>query len=490
MSVPYFTADEIRAAEAKLFARVAAGVPMRRASWGLAAAVALELRRLTGAIAGTRAGLLIGSGDNGGDALWAGAFLCRRGVAVEAVLLNPDRAHKAGLQALVQAGGRVVTRLSDNDIVVDGIVGISGKGPLRPEAALHVAKITAPIVAVDLPSGVDPDTGEVSGPAVRATLTVTFGGYKRVHALAPRHCGRVVLVGIGLDLPHSDVEVLTDREVGARWPVPEAADDKYTQGVVGVAAGSAVYPGAAVLSVGGAVAARSGMVRYTGTAHEQVLARYPEVIAAEKIGEAGRVQAWVAGPGFGTGRHEAKTLAAILDQDVATVLDADALTMAAKSPELVRGRQTPTLLTPHAGEFARLTGSAPDPDRIGAAQQFAADWGATVLLKGRSTIIARPDGRVRVCEAGSSWAATAGSGDVLSGIIGALLASGLEPFDAAAMGAHVHARAAFIAAGSPVPAPISASLLRDAIRPAISSVRAAAQHSGVADAAHTGKTGS
>lgn len=485
MTVPYFTADEIRAAEAELFARVAEGVPMRRASWGLAAEVAKELRRSTGAVAGAHVGLLVGSGDNGGDALWAGSFLRRRGVAVEAVLLKPERAHKAGLAAFRNAGGRIVDALSpENDLVLDGIVGISGKGPLRPDAAEHVSRITAPIVAVDLPSGIDPDTGAVSGPAVQAALTVTFGGYKRVHALAAHRCGRVVLVRIGLDLPASPVQALTDREVAQAWPVPAADDDKYTQGVVGIAAGSAVYPGAAVLSVGGAVAAKSGMIRYVGTAREQVLARYPEVIATEKVAEAGRVQAWAVGPGFGTGKPEAKILAAILEQDLPTLLDADALTIIAKNPELVRNRNAPTLLTPHAGEFERLTSVSPDTGRIKAVQQLAADWGVTVLLKGRATVIGCPEGRIRLCEAGSSWGATAGSGDVLSGIIGALLACDREPLDAAAMGAHVHARAALLAAGDPA-APISASVLRDAVRPAIASVRASVKNAGVADATNT-----
>ncbi|AEF42479.1 NAD(P)H-hydrate dehydratase [Hoyosella subflava] len=480
MTVPYFTAEEIRTAEAELFARVAEGVPMRRASWGLATEVAAELRRRTGGVTGRRVGVLAGSGDNGGDALWAGAFLRRRGVAVEAVLLKPERAHKAGLHALLQAGGRVVAELGPADLVLDGIVGISGKGSLRPDAARHVAAVTAPIVSVDLPSGVDPDTGSVDGPAVQAALTVTFGGYKRVHALAAHQCGRIGYVPIGLELPKSMVQSLTDREVGGAWPVPAAEDDKYTQGVVGISAGSDVYPGAAVLCVGGAVAAKSGMVRYAGTAREQVLARYPEVIATTAIEDAGRLQAWVAGPGFGTGKKESKALAALLAQDLPTVVDADGLTLAANNPSLVRGRKAPTLLTPHAGEFERLTGAAPKPDRLTATQQLASDWGVTVLLKGRATVIADPSGEVLIVEAGSSWAATAGSGDVLSGIVGALLASGIPPLTAAAMGAHAHARAALIAAGFPG-APASASTLMGAVRPAIGALRSAATP-GVADA--------
>ena len=204
----YFTADQVRAAEAELFTRVPAGMPMRRAAYGLANVVADELRSWTGGVAGRAVGLLVGSGDNGGDALWAGSMLARRGVAVRAVLLSPERAHPAGLAALRKAGGRVVDRLDAVDLVIDGIVGISGRGPLRPAAAELVAAVTVPIVAVDLPSGVDVDTGAVDGPAVRAEVTVAFGAYKPVHALAAPYCGRIVLVPIGLQLPEPDLAQL------------------------------------------------------------------------------------------------------------------------------------------------------------------------------------------------------------------------------------------------------------------------------------------
>ena len=154
------------------------------------------------------------------------------------------------------------------------------------------------MVAVDIPSGVDVDTGAVSGAAVNAALTVTFGGLKPVHALGD--CGRVELVDIGLDLPPADVMSFDAADVAARWPMPGPKDDKYTQGVTGVLAGSATYPGAAVLCSGAAVAATSGMVRYAGSAAQQVLSHWPEVIASPSPGGAGRVQAWVVGPGLGT----------------------------------------------------------------------------------------------------------------------------------------------------------------------------------------------
>src|SRR6202022_3025677 len=149
-----------------------------------------------------------------------------------------------------------------------------------------------------IPSGIDGATGAISGPAVHAALTVTFGGLKPAHALAA--CGRGKLIDIGLDLPTTDIVGFEATDVAARWPVPGARDDKYTQGVTGVLAGSSTYPGAAVLCTGAAVAATSGMVRYAGSAHAEVLAYWPEVIAAPTPAAGGRGQAWVVGPGFGT----------------------------------------------------------------------------------------------------------------------------------------------------------------------------------------------
>ncbi len=470
----YYTSDEVRAAEAELFTRVPDGVPMRRAAYGLARVAAAELRERTGGVAGRRVTLLVGSGDNGGDVLWAGAILRRRGVAVRAVLLAPERAHRKGLAALRKSGGRVVADVGDADLVLDGIVGISGRGPLRPDAAALVATVTAPIVSADLPSGVDPDSGAVDGPAITADVTVSFGAYKPVHALAAAHCGRIELVPIGLRLGDPQLAALEPGEVGRRWPVPGAHDDKYTQGVVGICAGSATYPGAAVLCTGAAVAGTSGMVRYVGSAAEQVLAHCPEVVAAESVAAAGRVQAWVVGPGAGTDAAALEALTAVLASDLPVLVDADGLTLLAANPELVRGRAAPTLLTPHAGEFARLTGADPGSDRLGAVRSFARDWGVTVLLKGRATLVATPDSAVLVNEAGGSWAATAGAGDVLSGLTGALLAAGIEPAIAAAAGARAHSLAANLAATAGpdrTAAPISASPLLAEVRAAIRILR-------------------
>ena len=282
----YYSADAIRDAEAPLLASLPDGALMRRAAFGLATEIVRELTQSTGGVAGRRVCAVVGSGDNGGDALWAATFLRRRGAVAEAVLLSPDRTHRQGLAAFTKAGGRIVQTVSaTTDLVIDGVVGISGSGPLRPAAAEVFAAVDAagiPVVAVDIPSGVDVATGAVTGPAVHAALTVTFGGLKPVHALGD--CGRVRLVDIGLDLPDTDVLGFQAGDVAARWPVPGSRDDKYTQGVTGVLAGSSTYPGAAVLCTGAAVATHSGMVRYAGGAHGEVLARWPEVIASPTAG--------------------------------------------------------------------------------------------------------------------------------------------------------------------------------------------------------------
>ncbi|RVW05125.1 NAD(P)H-hydrate dehydratase [Rhodococcus xishaensis] len=475
---PYYSTAHVKAAEAPLLASLPEGTLMRRAAYGLARIAADELRSRTGGIVGRRVTLLVGSGDNGGDALWAGAMLRRRGAAVIAVLLNPARAHSAGLAALLAAGGRVSPDPGNPDLVLDGIVGTSGKGSLRPAAAAIVARLDAPIVAVDLPSGVDPDTGAVDGPAVTAAVTVAFGALKPVHVLAAARCGRVELVPIGLDLPEPDLVALDATDVGRLWPVPGAADDKYTQGVVGVVAGSSRYPGAAVLSSGAAVTATAGMVRYAGRAATEVLNHWPEVVAAPSPREAGRVQSWVVGPGIGTDADALDELCTVLASDLPVLVDADGLNLLAARPELLRGRNAPTLLTPHAGEFERLARFAPAPDRVAATRELAEQWGVTVLLKGRATVIADPHDGVHVNEAGGSWAATAGSGDVLSGIVGALMATGLEPAVAAAVGARAHSLAANLGAqegseevGDGGLAPISASVLLSHLRSAIRILR-------------------
>ncbi|MGW3172266.1 NAD(P)H-hydrate dehydratase [Streptomyces sp. NPDC001153] len=453
-----YSVETVRAAERALMARLPVGALMQRAAAGLAAACA----ELLGRVYGSRVVLLVGSGDNGGDALYAGARLARRGAGVTAVLLTPERAHAGGLAALRRAGGAVAAADSAGglieraDLVVDGIVGIGGKGGLRPEAealALAAGRSRAAVVAVDLPSGVEADTGEVRGAAIRADLTVTFGTYKPGLLIDParEYAGVVRLVDIGLDLPAGpELHALQHADVARLLPVPAAESDKYRRGVVGIAAGSARYPGAAVLAVSGALRGGAGAVRYVGPAGEAVIARFPETLVSDQgPAKAGRVQAWVVGPGAG---EDAASVAEVLRADVPVLLDADGLRLADR--DAVRGRTAPTLMTPHAGEAAALLGvrrEEVEGGRLAAVRELAAAYRATVLLKGSTTLVADAGGgAVRVNATGTSWLATAGSGDVLSGLAGSLLAAGLSALDAGSAAAYLHGLAGrFAANGAP-----------------------------------------
>ncbi|MEV6990769.1 NAD(P)H-hydrate dehydratase [Streptomyces sp. NPDC093228] len=473
-----YSVETVRAAERSLMARLAEGALMQRAAAGLAAACAQLLRR----VYGSRTVLLVGSGDNGGDALYAGARLARRGAGVTAVLLAPERTHQGGLAALRAAGGTVVPGGPESvgaaeeairraDLVVDGIVGIGGKGGLRPDAARLAAIVgqsRAAVVAVDLPSGVEADTGEVLGPAVRADLTVTFGTHKPALLIDParEYAGSVRLVDIGLELPgQAELEALQHADVAALLPLPQAESDKYRRGVVGIAAGSARYPGAAVLAVSGALRGGAGAVRYVGPAGGAVIARFPETLVSDTgPAKAGRVQAWVVGPGVG---DDAATVAEVLEADVPVLVDADGLRLADR--DVVRGRGAPTVMTPHAGEAAALLGVSREEvegARLAAVRELAARYRATVLLKGSTTLVADAGGGpVLVNATGTPWLATAGSGDVLSGLSGSLLASGLSARDAAGVAAYLHGLAGRYAAdGAPAGAHDVANAIPEAWR--------------------------
>ncbi|GEE01874.1 bifunctional NAD(P)H-hydrate repair enzyme [Gordonia spumicola] len=484
----FYTADAIREAEHATGELFTGGTLMARAAHAVAVEVLAELGDRFGGVYGRTVLLLVGAGDNGGDALYAARHLRRRGVRVVAIP-TATRIHEAALADFLAAGGRRRDTIPDDvDLAVDAIVGLGGRGPLREPAATLIAELAArrtPIVAVDLPSGVDPDTGVVNRPSVRADVSVTFGLRRLAHLLAAPVCGRVVVADIGIPAPPRVIERSrdaaqrtvhspTDREVADLWPVPGPSDDKYTQGVVGVIAGSARYPGAAVLCTTAAIAATSGMTRYVGPAVAQVLAHRPEIVAVTDLDDAGRVQAWVIGPGFGTDAKSTELLERVLDHEVPVLVDADALTVLAANAGLrtaVHDRAAPTLLTPHAGEFARIANAAGSEaasllstDRPEATRRLASDLNASVLLKGHVTLVADADGSVSGSHARSSWAATAGSGDVLAGIIGALLAAGLDARTAGVAGARLHARAAVVASGG---APIGASDLAAAVRPAL-----------------------
>ncbi|HWD81622.1 MAG TPA: NAD(P)H-hydrate dehydratase [Kribbella sp.] len=454
------TVEQVRAAEAELMAKLPDGTLMQRAAAGLAVAVGNFL----GGTYGTRVVLLVGSGDNGGDTLYAGARLARRGAQVTAVLLSSN-AHAGGLAALQAAGGRVgpADDIVGADVVLDGIVGIGGRPGLRPDAlaAVRLAEqYGVPIVAVDTPSGVDVDTGETPESHVRAAFTVTFGTHKICHLVDPgaAACGPVHLVDIGLAPPPAQVQSLQASDVRALYPIPHGESDKYSRGVLGLMVGSPQYPGAAVIATTGALAAPIGMARYVGPSAVAAAVReaHPEVVGD------GRVQAWTIGSGLGD-ELDVPQIRELLDADEPVLLDADGLKALDDS-----GDHVDVLATPHAGELARLLGverATVEAERLKYARMAAERFDVTVLLKGATTVIASPDGEVRVNTNATPWLATAGAGDVLAGLCGGLLAAGLTPFDAAAVGAYLHAAAANLASnGGPTTAIAVAQALPEATR--------------------------
>lgn len=457
-----YTSQSVREAEAPL---LEAGVPlMAEASAALATQVTRLLRAHGSRTAGSTVLLLVGAGNNGGDALHAGALLATRGAAVHAALLT-DAAHEAGLAAARTAGVRIhglpddarpgdaarldLPALADLahrcGVWVDGITGIGARGALREPLAgavemLAHERATSPdaalVVAVDVPSGVGVDDGSLPGPVLPADLTVAMGAPKPAHLAPPAAdlAGRLEVIDLGLlpELLSGDgpaVARLEAGDVADLWPEPDRAGHKYSRGVLGVVAGSPAYPGAAVLVVEAACRAGVGMARIDADTEVvgHVLQRRPEAVPAE-----GRVQAHVVGPGLDLdeagGRRVAELVAGAAATGEPVVLDASGLPLLTR-PELA-DLPAWVVLTPHAGELATLLtarGETVSRAEVEAAParhaRLAAEiTGATVLLKGPVTVVAAPDGPLLAQDDGTPWLATAGAGDVLSGILGALLA--------------------------------------------------------------------
>ncbi len=473
------TVEEVRAAEESVLARSGDDALMLRAATGLARTCAQVLSTHRGGVYGAQVVVLAGTGNNGGDALFAGAALAKRGAQV-VVVPTGARMHEAGTNVVLQAGGRVIEladaagAIEGADLVVDGILGIGGKGGLREPAATLAELATssdAIVLAVDLPSGVDADTGTADDGAIWADVTVTFGLMKPGLLLAPgsMHTGLLELVDIGLsdDAVVPSITCLDASDVAGILPRPGPLDHKYSQGVTGVVAGSDRYPGAAVLAVSGALHTKAGLTRYVGSAAPDVVRAWPSaIVSTGSIADAGRVQAWGVGPGLGVDDRARQQLMEVLAEPVPVVFDADALTLLAASPELMHSRTAPTILTPHAREFARL---APDldvaSDPITAVRTLAARLHCTVLLKGATTVVADADGQVRLNLTGTPWLAAGGTGDVLTGMIAALLAGGVPSLDAASGAAFLHGLAGRLASrDAPTTSSAVAEALPDAIR--------------------------
>jgi hydroxyethylthiazole kinase-like uncharacterized protein yjeF len=448
-----WSTDDVYAAEAALMATLDDGELMQRAVEGLAGVAAARLEEL----GGDAVAALVGPGNNGADALYAVARLAAAGW--NALAVHHDTVHE-GARAAAEEAGVVLTQdptaLGEADVVLDGILGIGARPGLPQWAQPWVAALpeTAHVIAVDLPSGQDPMGGALDADGVLADETVTFSVAKPVHLLPPTEqaCGILTVVDIGLALTTQPVVRRLDHDdVAALWPVPTATDDKYSRGVVGIVAGGESYTGAALLSVTAAVSAGAGMVRYVGTPTPTSLVR---AAVPEAVHGAGRVQAWVIGPGLDTASRATGAKAqldvarAALAAAEPVLLDAGGLDLLDAS--VVEGRaDAVTLLTPHAGECARLLtrlgGDEVERKQVEAAplehaRTLARLTGATVLLKGATTLVVPPaEGATAWSQADAPpWLATAGAGDVLSGLLGTLLAAGLDPGEAGALGALVH----------------------------------------------------
>jgi hydroxyethylthiazole kinase-like uncharacterized protein yjeF len=503
--IPVHSVAQVRAAEEEAFRLVPAGALMQRAARALSGSCARLLSEAPGRIAGSRVVLLVGSGNNGGDALWAGAMLAGRGCRVDAVCLS-DRVHVEGSHALQRAGGRlhrwqdgdaaIVGMIDSADLVVDGILGIGGVGGLRADAVALVSAVEEAgsiVVAVDVPSGVDADTGVVSGPAVTADVTATFGALKPGLLVAPGslRAGTVQFVDIGLDFANAPTAVvLEDLDVAGWVPAPADDDYKYRRGVAGVCAGSRPYPGAALLVTAAARSSNVGMVRYLDRADgnaAMVVSHYPDVVVdGQPPADQARAHAWGCGSGFVGDDGDAAAVEAVLEARVPVVLDAGALTVVARSDRVRTtitdraARGLPTVLTPHEGEFERLQpGLLGELGRLDAARAAAVSLDAIIVLKGPGTVIADPAGVVIVDTEGTADLGTAGSGDVLTGVIAGVLAAAWAGgcrttaafTEATAAACWLHGRAGRLAATA---GPVTATDIADAVPAAIRAARSGA----------------
>jgi hydroxyethylthiazole kinase-like uncharacterized protein yjeF len=432
--IPVLTPAEARALDAT--APVSVSELILRAG----SAVASAAREMLGGTYGRTVNVIAGPGNNGADAREAAARLAARGVRVR-----------------IWEAAQCPERLPDADLVIDGAYGTGFRGQWDPPDVG-----STPVLAVDIPSGLDAVTGTASGRFLPAMRTVTFAAGKPGLYLGegPSACGQVVVADIGLD-PHSlgngvAVGVVTGLDVMHRWPRRSPAAHKWST-AVRVVAGSAGMTGAAYLASAAALRSGAGIVHLSSPGRDpecpiEVVGRPLPGFdwAPAVLSDLHRFQSLVIGPGLGRGEHTAPSVVQAISEALCpVVVDGDglfAVTWNAQGPAaILRSRRGPTVLTPHDGEFALLAGAAPGADRIEAVRRLAADTDSVVLLKGPTTVIADPLGQVFLVTNGTSRLATAGTGDVLAGIIGTFLAQGVTAIWAAAMGAYVHAVAAQIA---------------------------------------------
>jgi NAD(P)H-hydrate epimerase len=467
---PLYTAEEMRAAEAAYPGPTLE--LMERAGQAVAEEV---LRRFPDA---RRIGVWCGTGANGGDGLLAAAELARAGKECAVRLLGDEDRIEGDAAAMLarakEAGVPFLEDVAEADVAVDALFGTGFGGAPRPPAARAIAELNAggaPVVAVDLPSGVDASTGRVEGAAVQAAATVTFHGAKVGHAVAPGrfHAGELVVADIGL----APAPTRNRRATGGILdlvPRRSERDNKYTAGSVLVVGGSLGLTGAPSLTSEAALRAGAGIVTACVPASLNLVfeQRLVEVMtrpcadedgvmtpeAADEILEAaGRAGAVALGPGLGRTEGSRALAGFLLDRlDVPVVLDADGLWALAGHLDWVFSREAPTVLTPHAGELGRLLGRSSDEvgaHRLAAAREAAAIARCVVVLKGDDTIVvdgSADEPAVAINVVSAPGLATAGTGDVLAGTIGALLARGLDPFAAACCAVRANTTAGVLAA--------------------------------------------
>jgi ADP-dependent NAD(P)H-hydrate dehydratase / NAD(P)H-hydrate epimerase len=437
-------------------AAISAGTPgltlMERAGTAVADAVCARFARQMMLV-------LCGPGNNGGDGYVAARVLKDRGWSVEVRSLGEPATQDAqAAKARWDGPTKPLNGALEPGVWIDALFGAGLSRPLSgaaASAALRMAEAPERVVAVDMPSGVPGDTGKPLGPAARAGLTVTFHAKKPGHLLEPGHsrCGDVVVADIGLGATESRT-VENGPEIWlARFPWPTPASHKHARGRLVVVSGEAWSTGAARLAARAGLRIGAGLVTVLSPPEAlPVNAAHLEAIMLRgfetdlELEQAARdVDAAVIGPAAGVGEPTLLNVLALARTGAALILDADAITVFRDDPEeLFSLLDRDDVLTPHEGEFERLFPGllAASPERISAARTAAERAGAVVLLKGSDTVIAAPDGRCAVNGNGSPWLATAGSGDVLAGLIGGLVAQGMESFEAACAGAWIHAEAA------------------------------------------------
>ena len=398
---------------------------------------ALEMLTENHGAYGRRVLLLVGSGDNGGDALFAGGVMLSRGVQVEALALTSS-VHEAGGQEFVRRGGRWVNELTYSyDLVIDGFLGLGARPGISLEVLSALTEIQGvPMLAVDLPSGISADGEGIDQPALIPTVTVAIGCWKIAHLLSESGLGLSELVDIGIDY-ESEIPALVsfeDPEVRELLPTEIGSDHKYRRGVLGVIAGSETFPGAGILSIRAALALGIGMIR---TESREYFSEIPEVVTAP-----GKIDALIVGPGLIslTQAQEQATLEHLANGGI-TLLDAGALPFLEKIPTEARQQ---IIITPHHGEFAKHFATFAvtlHANPLECARRFVDAYGCHLLLKGPRTLIASPGEIPVVNMRGSVALATAGSGDVLAGIIGNLMARTGTIRNSAIAGAYIHGKA-------------------------------------------------